>query len=210
CDNKVCVEESLLCDGIDNCGDYSDEAASGRARCKEECRFICKFLSLGVTASIFISVGSIVIVVSCVVAVVCCCRRFFCRKSQEHSNNTSGGSVITTATTVVANGTSHAAGGTVGSSSYSGSRAPSAFSNHAYSHQGYYPMQPVYPTPHGSVYSYAKDPYAPPGSAYSSQQSQHRSYTPTSSKSGKSNRSNNSTSVTYSQGTEKVSLPINL
>lgn len=92
-----------------------------------------------------------------------------------------------------------------------GSRAPSAFSNHGYTHQGYYPMQPVFPAPHaGSVYSYTKDPFAPPGSAYSSQPSQHRSYTPTSSKSGKSNRSNNSTSVTYSQGTEKVSLPINL
>lgn len=75
-------------------------------------------------------------------------------------------------------------------------------------------MQPVFPAPHaGSVYSYTKDPFAPPGSAYSShpsQPSQHRSYTPTSSKSGKSNRSNNSTSVTYSQGTEKVSLPVNL
>ena len=71
-------------------------------------------------------------------------------------------------------------------------------------------MQPVYPTPHGSVYSaYIKDPFTL-NNQYSAQQSQQRSYTPTSSKSGKSNRSNNSTSVTYSQGTEKVSLPVNL
>jgi hypothetical protein len=97
---------------------------------------------------------------------------------------------------------------------FAGSRAPSAFSNHGYTHQGYYPMQPVYPAPPhgpGSVYSYGKDPFmAPPGSAYSSQPSHHRSYTPTSSKSGKSNRSNNSTSVTYSQGTEKVALPVSI
>nr|KAG5692993.1 hypothetical protein BaRGS_011629 [Batillaria attramentaria] len=165
-----------------------------------DCGFICKFLSLGVTASIFISVGSIVIVVSCVVALVCCCRRQLCRKRPD----TSATSVTTTATTVVSNGAP--------ASSYHGSRAPSAFSNHGYTHQGYYPMQPVYPAPHhGSLYSYGKDPFiAPPGSAYSSQPSQHRSYTPTSSKSGKSNRSNNSTSVTYSQGTEKVSMPVNL
>ncbi|KAH9509560.1 hypothetical protein Btru_046164 [Bulinus truncatus] len=175
-----------------------------------KCAFICKFLSLGVTASIFISVGSIVIVVSCVVALVCCCRRTLCRKSQELATcgggGGGGGGVVTTATAVLTNGTA------VSSSVGSGSRAPSAFSNHGYTHQGYYPMQPVvYPATHGPLYSYAKDPFGPPVPAYSSSQAlQHRSYTPTSSKSGKSNKSNNSTSVTYSQGTEKVSLPVNL
>ncbi|XP_055891262.1 uncharacterized protein LOC106052027 isoform X2 [Biomphalaria glabrata] len=205
CDNKMCIPMSLTCDGTDNCGDYSDEAGSGRAKCKEECAFICRFLSLGVTASIFISVGSIVIVVSCVVALICCCRRTLCRKNQELATCGSAG-VVTTTTAVLTNGTA------VSSSVGSGSRAPSAFSNHGYTHQGYYPMQPVYPANHGSLYSYAKDPFAPQGPAFSSQQHQqhHRSYTPTSSKSGRSNKSNNSTSVTYSQGTEKVSIPVNL
>ncbi|PVD21015.1 hypothetical protein C0Q70_19181 [Pomacea canaliculata] len=66
-----------------------------------ECGFICKFLSLGVTASIFISVGSIVIVVSCIVALVCCCRRQLCRKRPDSTTT----SVTTTATTVMSNGT---------------------------------------------------------------------------------------------------------
>ncbi|CAG5118673.1 unnamed protein product, partial [Candidula unifasciata] len=35
CENKLCVDEALICDGVDHCGDFSDEAASGRARCKE-------------------------------------------------------------------------------------------------------------------------------------------------------------------------------
>ncbi|XP_055891263.1 low-density lipoprotein receptor class A domain-containing protein 2-like isoform X3 [Biomphalaria glabrata] len=35
CDNKMCIPMSLTCDGTDNCGDYSDEAGSGRAKCKE-------------------------------------------------------------------------------------------------------------------------------------------------------------------------------
>ncbi|CAG5118674.1 unnamed protein product, partial [Candidula unifasciata] len=162
------------------------------------CGLLCKFLTLGVTASIFISVGSIVILMSCLLAVVCCCRKWLCRKPQDVS---SFGPTSTTTAGVVANG----GGSVVGSLT-----APTAFSNHAYTHQGYYPMQPVYQPSHGSVYSYTKDTFSQiPGSA-SYQPSQHRSYTPTSSKSGKSNRSNNSTSVTYSQGTEKLSLPVNL
>ncbi|XP_046585111.1 uncharacterized protein LOC124292109 isoform X1 [Haliotis rubra] len=203
CENTWCIDEDLVCDEVDHCGDYSDEAADGRAKCQqEETGLISRFLSLGVTASIAITVGSVVIVVACIVALVCCCRKSFCKKPQDSSG------VTTTATTVVANGAPPANYQGIATD---GPRGGGPFSNHGYTHQGYYPMQPVFPTPHGSVYSaYAKDPFPPQGSQYSSQQSQHRSYTPTSSKSGKSNRSNNSTSVTYSQGTEKVSLPVNL
>ncbi|XP_041376541.1 uncharacterized protein LOC121389015 [Gigantopelta aegis] len=199
CENNYCIDEDLVCDDVDHCGDYSDEATDGRAKChrnKDENGLISRFLSLGVTASIAITVGSIIIFIACVVALVFCCRKSFCKKSQDTS------AVTTTTTTVVTNGAPP--------SNYQGQRPGGPFSNHAYNHQGYYPMQPVYPTPHGSVYSaYIKDPFTL-NNQYSAQQSQQRSYTPTSSKSGKSNRSNNSTSVTYSQGTEKVSLPVNL
>lgn len=96
----------------------------------------------------------------------------------------------------------------------------SPFSNP--SHQGYYPMHPVYPSPHGSVYSahtqnsaftrdsgFTHNQFGYSSSVYSSQApSYHRSHTPTSSKSGKSHHSNNS--VTYTHNTDKVMLPVNL
>ena len=36
CDNKRCIDEDLTCDRVDHCGDYSDEAADGTARCGEK------------------------------------------------------------------------------------------------------------------------------------------------------------------------------
>lgn len=115
----------------------------------------------------------------------------------------------------------------VGQSTCNSSYPPSReYSDYPHSHQGYFPMQPVYhpANQHGSALytaAYTRDALIAnthnSGSAYSSQShshsqppSHHRSYTPTSSRSGKSTRSNNSTSVTYSQGTEKIALPINL
>lgn len=115
----------------------------------------------------------------------------------------------------------------VGQSTCNSSYPPSReYSDYPHSHQGYFPMQPVYhpANQHGSALytaAYTRDALIAnthnSGSAYSSQShshsqppSHHRSYTPTSSRSGKSTRSNNSTSVTYSQGTDKIALPINL
>ena len=77
---------------------FSHHSHLTRLRCVAECGLICKFLSLGVAASIAISVGSIVVVVACVVALVCCCRRQLCRKRPDP------GGVTTTATQVITNG----------------------------------------------------------------------------------------------------------
>lgn len=91
---------------------------------------------------------------------------------------------------------------------------------HPQQQQGqFYPMQPVFHSPNhtAAIFSAYRDGIANSAatSAYSSQShshppSYHRSGTPTSSRSGKSGRSNNSASVTYSQGNDKVTLPVNL
>ncbi|KAJ8303083.1 hypothetical protein KUTeg_019479 [Tegillarca granosa] len=171
--------------------------------------FLNKFLGLGVTASVTITVGSLIVVVVCIVAIACCCKRSFCKQSPD--TTTTG--TTSTSNTIVANGTtpSYPPGHTNINTYTNPYTAP-------HPHQGYYPMQPVFQPPtHGSLMfsGYNRDVYTNSGSAYSSHSqshppSHHRSYTPTSSRSGKSVRSNNSTSVTYSQTTDKVSLPVNL
>lgn len=94
----------------------------------------------------------------------------------------------------------------VGQSTCNSSYPPSReYSDYPHSHQGYFPMQPVYhpANQHGSALytaAYTRDALIAnthnSGSAYSSQShshsqppSHHRSYTPTSSRSGKSTRS---------------------
>ncbi|XP_064599439.1 abnormal cell migration protein 13-like [Liolophura sinensis] len=203
CDNGLCIEKDLVCDRVDHCGDLSDESIDGKAACERvpleedgQQGIINKFLSLGVTASVAITVGSVVVVIVVVVAVVCCCRRSSCRKARDTHTG-----VTTTPTTVVSNGNSVP---------YQPPPSGVAGFPPSFSHHGYYPMQPVFPANQGPVYLpfSQRESYSHP-SAYSSQPpSYHRSYTPTSSKSGKSNRSN--TSVTYSQSTDKVILPVNL
>ena len=61
--------------------------------------FLTKFFSLGITASVTITVGSLIVVIVFIVVIACCCRRTFCKQQQETSGTTS------TATSVVANGT---------------------------------------------------------------------------------------------------------
>ena len=39
CDNRRCIDEDLICDHVDHCGDYSDEAEDGEAACKEPGKF---------------------------------------------------------------------------------------------------------------------------------------------------------------------------
>ncbi|KAK3086668.1 hypothetical protein FSP39_021658 [Pinctada imbricata] len=231
CDSTKCIDEDLTCDDVDHCGDYSDEALTGRAKCREtegnysalagraKCRetednsFFDKFLALGVTASVTITVGSLIVIVVCLVALVCCCKRTFCKPPPDSTSGTT-----TTTSSVLTNGTPV----------YNQSHTSGSYTSRDYAQHGYFPMQPVHTHPaaglsQGALYSaYVRENFtnaniANSGSAYSSHShshsqptSYHRSYTPTSSRSGKSNRSNNSTSVTYSQGTEKITLPVNL
>lgn len=223
CANKNCIDEDLKCDTVDHCGDNSDEAMEGFAQCgvKDDGSFLNRFLALGVTASVTITVGSLIVLIVCIIAAVCCCKKLFCKPPPEGTTNAPHS---TTPNNLAANGApSYNQSQSTCNSSYPPSRE---YSDYPHSHQGYFPMQPVYhpANQHGSALytaAYTRDALIAnthnSGSAYSSQShshsqppSHHRSYTPTSSRSGKSTRSNNSTSVTYSQGTEKIALPINL
>lgn len=223
CANKNCIDEDLKCDTVDHCGDNSDEAMEGFAQCgvKDDGSFLNRFLALGVTASVTITVGSLIVLIVCIIAAVCCCKKLFCKPPPEGTTNPPHS---TTPNNLAANGApSYNQSQSTCNSSYPPSRE---YSDYPHSHQGYFPMQPVYhpANQHGSALytaAYTRDALIAnthnSGSAYSSQShshsqppSHHRSYTPTSSRSGKSTRSNNSTSVTYSQGTEKIALPINL
>ncbi|XP_071177112.1 uncharacterized protein [Mytilus edulis] len=210
CNNKWCIDEDLVCDDIDHCTDSSDELDTGPSNCGEkESHFLEKFFSLGITASVTITVGSLIVIIVFTVVIACCCRRTFCKPHQETSGTTS------TATSIVANGTPIP---------NQGHQYPIQHpypQQYQHTHQGYFPMQPVYPTNnHTSMYTpymregggYINAPsvYSSNSQTHSQPTSYHRSYTPTSSRSGKSNKSNNSTSVTYSQGTDKVTLPVNL
>ncbi|CAH1779972.1 unnamed protein product, partial [Owenia fusiformis] len=98
CNNNRCINKQLMCDQVDHCGDYSDESTLTGAKCTEkDGDILTKFLSLGVTASIAISIGSIILVTVIIVCVVCCCCRK-CRKDSIPDN------VTTSATSVSASG----------------------------------------------------------------------------------------------------------
>lgn len=222
CDNHRCIDEDLTCDRVDHCGDYSDESAEGGAKCGEkENSLLEKFLSMGIAALIAIIVGGLLVIIVCIAAVVCCCRRCLCK---QEPTNTSGTTL--SPSSAVANGKPGMVHGNGHAQPDRGlnlqHHAMSPFSNPT--HQGYYPMQPVYPSPHGSVQGSVYSGYTRDSgfthnhfvgghtsSVYSSQAPSyhgHRSHTPTSSKSGKSLHSNNS--VKYSHSNDKVMLPVNL
>ena len=61
---------------------------------------ITRFLSLGVTAAISITVGSVVVCVVCVVCTICCCCRCMRKRTQDPA---SGATTTTTATSVTIN-----------------------------------------------------------------------------------------------------------
>ncbi|XP_060552704.1 uncharacterized protein LOC132713982 [Ruditapes philippinarum] len=243
CDNHKCIEKDLTCDRVDHCGDYSDEAAEGPAECGVSHETILtKFLSLGVAASVGIIVGGLIVCIFCTISLVCCCRQSVCKKAPSSSSS----GIMTGTTSVMTNGGPGSHHGSVHGShhgSHHGSthhaanhhgnghmtqidRGPPQHQMNPFgnpTHQGYYPMHPVYPSPHGSVYSahtqnsaftrdsgYNHNQFGYSSSVYSNSQapSYHRSHTPTSSKSGKSHHSNNS--VTYAHNTDKVMLPVNL
>lgn len=221
CDNKRCIDEDLTCDRVDHCGDYSDEAADGTARCGEKDNHILeKFLSLGVAASIAIIVGGLLVFIVCIAAIVCCCRRCICKQDPASSSVTSPpSSVVANGNPGITHGNGHAQQDRGMNLQH---QTMSPFTNPT--HQGYYPMQPIYPSPHGSVQGSVYSAYTRDSgfthnhfvgghtsSVYSSQAPSyhgHRSHTPTSSKSGKSHHSNNS--VKYSHSNDKVMLPVNL
>lgn len=240
CDNHKCIERDLTCDRIDHCGDYSDESANGPAECGVTHESIfTKFLSLGVAASVGIIVGGLIVIIFCTAALVCCCRQTFCKKSASSGASTGASTGMTS---VMSNGGPGSHHGSVHGSHHGSHHGSNVHGNGHMTHvdrgsavhhqmnpftnpthQGYYPMHPVYPSPHGSMYSahtqnsaftrdsgFTPNQYGYSSSVYSNSQapSYHRSHTPTSSKSGKSHHSNNS--VTYTHNTEKVMLPVNL
>lgn len=192
CKNDWCIDRDLVCDRINHCGDYSDESSEERSKCDS---VLNRFMTLGVTAAVAITIGSIIIFIVCIVAIVCCCRKSACKKSDPNG-------VTTTATSIAANGSVPPFPGKLNKGN-----PPAVFAHPQ--HQGYHPIQPSAP-PVGPAYTpLTRESYTHSASPYSSQPTScHRSATPTSSKSGKSNRSTQS--VTFSQGTEKISLPINV
>ncbi|CAI9737812.1 low-density lipoprotein receptor-related 12-like [Octopus vulgaris] len=191
CNNNWCIDKDLICDRINHCGDYSDESSEGRAKCDS---VLNRFMTLGVTAAVAITVGSIVIFIVCIVAIICCCKKSACKKADPNS-------ITTTATSVVTNG-----GVTPFQGKINKANPPAVFTH---AHQGYHPIQPSVPAIGPAYTPLTRESYTQSASPYSSQPTScHRSATPTSSKSAKSNRSNQS--VTFSQGTEKLSLPVNV
>ncbi|XP_029647693.2 protein shisa-5 [Octopus sinensis] len=148
-----------------------------------------RFMTLGVTAAVAITVGSIVIFIVCIVAIICCCKKSACKKADPNS-------ITTTATSVVTNG-----GVTPFQGKINKANPPAVFTH---AHQGYHPIQPSVPAIGPAYTPLTRESYTQSASPYSSQPTScHRSATPTSSKSAKSNRSNQS--VTFSQvGTNYV------
>lgn len=80
-----CISSELQCDGVDNCGDRSDEEHCSESGNKgpenqnqstsEDSSLLARLMQLGVSASLVIAVGSILTLVLLVGSLVCFCTR---------------------------------------------------------------------------------------------------------------------------------------
>ncbi|GIY29129.1 low-density lipoprotein receptor-related protein 3 [Caerostris extrusa] len=64
CDNSRCIWAGVTCDGVNNCGDSSDETSAGHPHCPDITPVAITVVVLGITSFIAI------LVVMC----ICCCR----------------------------------------------------------------------------------------------------------------------------------------
>ncbi|XP_013380303.1 uncharacterized protein LOC106151531 isoform X1 [Lingula anatina] len=232
CDNKKCIDVDLKCDSTDHCFDKSDEADGGSSKCVDDpggsLSIWEQFLSMGVTAAVVITVGSLLVLILCIVAITCCCCRKMRKKREEDE------ATVTSATAVTRGGGPQFPSNqqpqimiTYGPKPGFGPVAPAH--PHFAQAGGYQPMQATQCTAPGiylnqtaMMYAAAgatNSPYHRDGGAFSSSQDSstgyssqppartQRSYTPTSSR---SNQSNSHSSVTYSSNTDKVTMPVHL
>ena len=71
CVNGKCIQNNMLCDGFNNCGDDSDENN-------------CSKMALSMTAIIGIAVGGVILFIIIIVLVVCVCCKCGACKSKSH------------------------------------------------------------------------------------------------------------------------------
>ena len=83
--DAVCIDANLTCDLSPNCPgtkDWSDEEPIRHCAARvHQPTFVERLLSLGVVASLSITIGTVLVAILCLIASICFCRRF-CRNSK--------------------------------------------------------------------------------------------------------------------------------